>query len=295
MGLFTSDKKVKITEAFPGQRKMSKEFSKAALPAALERLSTLGDPYSGKLLAGLSDFEGTGLDILSRYLSQGAIGDNGLFGAAKNEYMNTLGGSTYDPSQGDYYKAFRTAAMKELQDAQNRLNAQTSASDMYFGGGRIKQGAELQAQTTNALLAELGKLALQERQNRLNAAPAAANLGMTEFGMPLQQVAASQQYGALPREIEQAGLNSQYKEYQRQLADLNLALDIVQALGRMPQNYSYSGGGFKDWVTDTAGIVGILGGIQAGGIPFTGGGGWGGLNTTPGFGTTPTHQGTMFA
>ena len=264
-GIFEKEKKQTpiVIEAFPGQRDMLAKMSGAALPGALERIGTLGDPYEGKLTAGMSKFEDIGMDTLAQYLNSPGLGGNELFTAAKGEALSTLQGDKYDPSEGDYYKAFRSAVQIELQDAKDRIAARTSANDMFFGGGRIKAEGDVETDTMNTLVQFLGQLSLRERENRMGMVPLAASLGQMEDRSPLDRIAASQTFGALPRMLEQEGLDREYTEYQRQLNDLNIALSTIQQLGGLNQYMSsYTPQTVnKPWVNDTAGIMDIITGL----------------------------------
>ena len=76
----------------------------------------------------------------------------------------------------------------------------------------------------------LGQIAEQERMNRLNTA-----LGMPAFlgqneALTQGRIAAGQQYGALPRQIQQATDLANYQEFQRQLTDLGIPTDVALEL-----------------------------------------------------------------
>ena len=82
-----------------------------------------------------------------------------------------------------------------------------------------------------------GQLSEAERARRLQAVPLAMQLGGAQAPYPLTQVSAAQQYGALPRELEQAQLQSQYQEFLRQQGVEETTINqILSFMGAMPTN-----------------------------------------------------------
>jgi hypothetical protein len=212
------------------QEEQRKKTMAAAQPGAMERLGRAGEAYTGDLVAGMSPYEQQGMDQLSAYLNGGSLSSQPLWGQASNELSNTLGGDAYDPVGGTYYQSFRNAVLRELTDAKNRLAANTSASDAFFGGGRIASEGKLEEGAMNTLAQELGRLSENERMNRLNAVTPATQMAQTLAAEPLSKAAAATQLGGLPRTIEQAQYDADYQEWLRQLADLGVPLDLYSSL-----------------------------------------------------------------
>jgi len=262
MGLFTSDKKSKIVklESFPGAEAMRKGLATTAEPGALERLRLAGTPYQGPLVAALSEFEETGLAGLKDWLGGELPTEGTLFKSAADEIQKTLSGEAYDPVHGEYYQAYRTQVMRELEEAKDRLAARASAGDKLFGGGRIATEGEMEESAVGQMAVTLGQLQERERERRLGAVGQA--LEFTRYGeeAPEQRVRASQLYGALPREIEQAEMDAEYQEWMRQLNDLGISLDVATGLATYQPTGTMvtTGGGLKGGVADAATIAAIL-------------------------------------
>jgi len=227
--LFSSDVETTPLNA-SWQRKGMKALSKTAQPGAEERVARAGEAYTGDLVAGLSEPEQISQDLLAQYLAGSPATNDPLFQAAESELTNTLSGDTYDPVGGAYYQAYRNAVQRELRNATNELAARTSASDQFFGGGRIAEEGKLQEGAVNTLALELGRLSEAERQRRLEAVQPALTMTQYKETAPLTRVAAAQEYGALPRQIEQAELDAAYQEWNRQLNDLGIALDVYTGM-----------------------------------------------------------------
>lgn len=280
-----SGKKTKVKPLIlPEQREFLKEGLETSTPGALERVQRAGEPYPGKLTAPITSHEQTGLDTLEGWLGSDMPSDDPLFGMARGEYEKTLGSDYYDPSEGQYYHAYREAVMRELQEAKDRLAAKTSARDQFYSGGRVAGEGELEETAMGDLSLILAQLSERERDRRLGAAPGALDLLGQEEMYPLQRVAGSQEFGGLEREIEQAGLDREKIEWIRQLTDSGIPLEVAMALATHKIDWSVTQEGGEMW--DLAGSL-AMGAGMAGGIgPYLsglGGGGGGGLLAGSGF------------
>ena len=274
MGIFDSifgdddDSAPQQLEAFPGQRALLGKLAETAKPGAFERLGRAGEAYPGQLTAGLSEFEQQGLGTLGDFLSSELPTEGALFTASRDELLKTLEGG-YDPGESDYWKAYQQNVQRLSQEAQDRINAQTSARDKFFGGGRIAVSGELQETITGNLQQELGRLYERERERKLSAVDPAMRLATFEELAPLSRVEASQQFGALPRQVEQQGLSAEYLEWQRQLTDLGLPLDVIRQLSTYQADFwapeAAGGEGFGNLASSLASIFAQSGGGGQGG------------------------------
>jgi len=261
MGLLVKKEKVEaLPEAFPGQRAYTGSLAEAAKGGALERLSLAGTPYPGELTAPLSEFEQFGLESLNKYLSSRMPTETPLYGLAESELTKTLG-EEYDPFTSEYYQAYRTNLERELQRAKDRLAATSSARDAFFGGGRLQQERELEESALGNIAQTLGAMQEAERARRLGVVPQALEFMQYGEQAPLGRIAASQQYGALPREVEQTGLDAQYQEWIRQLTDLGIPLDTALALATYSPGGVKTGGGLTD-----LGMAAYIAAMAAGGM-----------------------------
>jgi len=191
----------------------------SAQPSATNLLQKAGSPYPGSLT---TPYEQQGLQALGGYLDQPLPTQDTLFGAARGELEKTLS-DQYDPAGSAYYDAYRTAVLRELSQAKDRLAAETSSRDAYFGGGRIKETSELEEGAMGQLAQVLGQMFENERTRKLSAVPMAQDLLGFQEQAPLQRIAASQQYGSLPFERE-------YGEYIRQMQELGIPLNTAMSL-----------------------------------------------------------------
>lgn len=257
MGWFSKKTKTKPL-ILPEQRDFLKTGLEESTPGALERLERAGEPYSGELTAPMTGIEKGGLDTLEGWLGSDMPSDDPLFGMARGEYEKTLGSDYYDPAEGQYYQAYQQNIKRELQEAKDRLAAKTSARDQFYSGGRVAGEAELEETAMGKLIETLGLLTERERDKRLGVIPSALDLISQGEAYPLQRVNASQEYGGLEREIEQAGLDRQYQEFMRQMQDLGIPLDVAMALTTYKPDWTtqQSGGEWWDLAAIAAGAYG---------------------------------------
>lgn len=240
------------TKIIDPRSKEQKEAMSTLLPPAtqkgLERIERAGEPYTGQFVAPMSSLEERGLGLLGGLLDRPLPQDTDLMGATRDQLEKTLTGEEYDPIGGAYYQAYRTQVMRELEEAKDRLAAETSARDKYFGGGRIATTGELEESALGDLAMVLGSLFENERVRRLDATQPAMQFSSVEEMLPLSRVEATQTYGGLPRSLEQMDLDAQYNEYIRQLNDLGIPLDV--ALGLATNQIPYmvkQGSGGTNW------------------------------------------------
>jgi len=152
---------------------------------------------------------------------------------AEQELQSTLQGN-YDPNTSQYYQGVRQQADLNLNDALNRY-----AQGQYLKGN-------LRSTTTDTgrsrLLAEnaanlnqvLGNLALQERQNRLNAVNQAMQMGQYQSG---EQLSSLNQLTSVSDYLTQQAQKAKDFEYQEWLRAQQQPLSIAQFLAQTPVNY----------------------------------------------------------
>lgn len=201
------------------QLKGQKGLINQSLPIAQDYLGKLGRSQG---FEGLTGYEEMGLDTLGRYLESPSPTDSSLYGGAASELERTFG-NEYDPVAGEYYQAYRTAVLRELEESKDRLAAETSARDKYFGGGRIQATGELEEDATNNLAMVLGQLFENERSRKLQAVPMAQNLMTAGENADINRITASQTLGSLP-------YNRSMQDYLRQMSELGIGLETALSL-----------------------------------------------------------------
>ena len=198
-----------------------------------------GKEYSGAFTAPMSGFESTGLELLKNYLGTSATGD--LYGAAKSQIMDTLGGKFADPQSSPFIKSMTNLAKMNLRDEIDRSRASAGSRGTYFTTQAMKGERDLGERTQNYLNSIIGQFSQEERNKMFQAAPMASAL--EEYGLhtaPLKQVAASQTFGSLPRLIEQADLETRYQDFTRKQGELGDVQNTAKFLASGGQNLTPS-------------------------------------------------------
>jgi len=216
----------------PEQEQARKSLGKYAKDFEEEGLRARGPlypPYEGELTADLTDTEQMGQDILSRFAT---MDESPLFSQSRAALSKTLEGG-FDPETSGYYKSTRDILGREAEDEieAQRRSQQIRGSFRSTGGlreeGRLREG--LQSRIGQVL----GELAREERTREFQAIPLAQVAAMNEEQAPVRRVQAISQYGALPRQIEQAQLGAEYGEFGRQVQGeqdtLKLLLDLLNS------------------------------------------------------------------
>lgn len=199
-----------------------------------------GKEYEGKFTAPASAQETAGLGWLDKYLGEkNATGD--LFGAGKEELMKTLTGK-YDPRTSDFYKSTREGALQNEEDVIDRMRRGAGVRGSLFQDTSLRDESKVRQGTGTAMDTILAGLAEKERGNRLTATTQALNYDKYEQAAPLAKASAALTLGALPRMLEQADLESQYKDFLRKQEELGKVPGIAQNYyGTQAPNYGYSG------------------------------------------------------
>jgi hypothetical protein len=236
-GLF-GKKKPKLL-MLPEQREAYRTLLPAAIDKGRDFMQVGTEPYTGERVAPMSEYEDIGLGTLGDYLSSPLPTESSLYGLSAGELEKTLAGKEYDPATGPFYEAYRTNVMRDLQKLTDaiRQRAAGAGGRSVFAGGPVQEEREA-ALAGHANLAEvLGRMYEGERARRLGTVPLALQtMGWAEQ-VPQARVAASQQYGALPRMIEQAELDARYQDFIRQLQNMGMSLQAAVGLATSKPEY----------------------------------------------------------
>lgn len=210
------------------QNAYRQRLADAATAGSKSRLDMAGESYPGQLTAGLSEFETRGLDLLGDALDKGPATNGESFKATQGALASAL--NPGDPSNREYYQAYRQAAMRELSNAKDSVRASRSTSDAYGGSGLDRAEGKLESDTIGNLANVLGGLIDSDRNAGLGAIQNGMTAAQTQQNQPLEYAAAATALGDLPRSIEQANYDAQYQEWMRSLNDLGIPLDVAAGL-----------------------------------------------------------------
>lgn len=217
-------------------------------------------------IAGLSEMEQQGLAGVNRYAQQDPRQDPS-FQLGASELANTLTGQ-YDPNTSQFYQGARAGMQRNLESGLDLMSQRQNMGGQLYGGRGDVAAANLIAQSGEGMNRVLGGLAETERGYRAQAAPQMLNLGKYLQDQPLQQAQAQMQYGALPRNIEQAGYNAQTQDIvnRQGLAQTMLGYSPTYMPGNVYQDPSQSQDEQR-MVEELVNRLSGMGGPPAGGNP----------------------------
>lgn len=165
--------------------------------------------YEGERVAGMTDQEKRSLTSLDEYANRKTPETTQ---AARSEVLKTLSGN-YDPSTSPYYQAVKAEAARNLQQQNDLIASNAAGGGRYYSGGRMREQREAGVDMGNRLNTILGQQAENERQRMMQSVNQAQSLGNEESQEALNTTAALQQYGSLPRQLQQAALDKMYEEW----------------------------------------------------------------------------------
>lgn len=174
-----------------------------------------GPSYAGDVMAPMSEFERMAEEPLRKYA---AAPIPSIWQEGREEISKTLKGD-YDPASSPYYQAVKAEAAKNLGETQKEIASRAAGGGRYYTGARLGEQATAATDVGIALNKMLGGIAEKERERRFQAAPVAQEFAQYEEREPIRKTAALREYGALPRELQQAYLDTIRSEWEKSTRD----------------------------------------------------------------------------
>ena len=170
-----------------------------------------GPRYEGEKVAPLTQRQRRGLEHLDVYADTKTPE---IIDIAAQEVKKTFTGD-YDPTKSIYYKAFREAAKKNLQELQENIGNLAAGGGRYWTGARMKLQTEAEEDVANALNQLLGRMYEAERERRYRLIPVAVDVGRIIESLPAAKAQTILNLAEIERQIEQAKLGADYEEWLR--------------------------------------------------------------------------------
>jgi len=199
---------------------------------------TPGAAYPGQFTAGITGQEKTSLDMLTKLLGASATGE--LFGAGKNQLLDTLAGKFADPTKSPFIQSMTKLSTKNLEDMIDVARRQAGARGAYYTDSAIREEGDIRSNVANYLDTLIGQFVEKERGRQFQAAPLAATMDEYEkLTAPLKQITAGQTLGGLERTIEQGDLEKRYQDFLRQKKEEQLPLQTAETLYGQNTRFDY--------------------------------------------------------
>ena len=225
--------------------------------------------YNGQFTAGMTPQENQSMGLLQNYMNQPATGQ--MYGAAQGQVMDTLGGKYSNLQTNPFLQSMQRVNQTNLNDQLTEARRGQGARGGYFNSQALQEEGRLRGSSMDNINAIMQQIAQQERQNQMSAVGQAQNLDAYGNQARMGQIQAGQQYGQLPRMIEQADLEAQYNDFLRKQQGGSQYAQGAQSVFGTQIPY-----GSKQWTTagpssfeKTMGVVNQIAPYAL--APFTGG------------------------
>lgn len=193
-----------------------------------------GKTYQGELVAPQTGAEKQSSDSLQQYANRTP---STTYMSGENTINQKLNGN-YDPSTSPYYQAIKATSAQNLADTNRQIENASAGGGQYWGGARLQEQQRASTDNANNLNTVLGGLQQQNEQQKTALTPYALQAGQTDMNAPLATTAALQQYGALPRAIQQALDQANYQNWQSANIQQPLAIGQLAAGVQQPPMYT---------------------------------------------------------
>jgi len=195
--------------------------------------------YTGEMVAPMTGQEDRSLQTLDAYANRTPASTST---AARQQAEDTLSGKYSDPTKSPVYQAMKAESMRNLDDTMESIADTKAGGGHFWTGARLGEQKDAAVDTTNQLNTVMGQLAENERNRQTGMVSVADILGEREETAPLQTTAALQQYGSLPRIIQQAIDDAAYNEHLTK--DYEFPMQIAQIAAGVQQAPLYSQVGY---------------------------------------------------
>jgi hypothetical protein len=203
---------------------------------------------------GMTGIEGQGQSALQDLLNQGlpsqyAAGDNALMDFLKTDPADVS--AQYDP--------FKTQVERQIADSNRALKRNAGFAGNLYSTDTIRGLGDIQARGNETLTSQLASLTDSSLNRRLQAIPLAYQSGAGQQEAKLNQINASQQYGSLTRQLNDASIKARDAELLRRRQELQLPIQSAQTVAGQTANYGVPSVQTSPY-GDLLGLVGQIGG-----------------------------------
>lgn len=177
---------------------------------------------------GYGDFNTTatedqGLLELQKLLSSGLPEQFAKGNAALDTFLNP------DPSAvASQFDPFKAQVQREIDNSVNATKKSSAYAGNLYSTAALKNLGNVQAQGAETLASKLANLTNEALNRRLQAIPLAYQAGQAQEGINLGRIDASQRYGGLTRQLNDASIKARDAEIIRRRQELGLPIQAAQ-------------------------------------------------------------------
>lgn len=203
---------------------------------------------------GITGIEKQGQTALQDLLNQGLPSGYAQGDAALADYLKT------DPTDvSAQYDPFKTQVQRQIKESNRALKRNAGFTGNLYSTDTIRNLGDIEARGNETLTAQLANLTDSALNRRLQAIPLAYQSGEAQQAAKLNQIQASQQYGALTRQLNDASIKARDAELLRRRQELQLPIDAAKTVAGQTANYGVPSINTSPY-GDLLGLVGQIGG-----------------------------------
>jgi hypothetical protein len=203
---------------------------------------------------GITGIEQQGQTALQDLLSQGLPSQYAQGDAALNDFLKT------DPTDvSAQYNPFKAQVERQIAESNRALKRNAGFAGNLYSTDTIRGLGDIQARGNETLTSQLASLTDSALNRRLQAIPLAYQSGEAQQSAKLQQIQASQQYGSLTRQLNDASIKARDAELLRRRQELQLPIEAAKTVAGQTANYGVPSINTSPY-GDLLGLVGQIGG-----------------------------------
>ena len=203
---------------------------------------------------GMTGIEGKGQSALQDLLNQGLPSQYAAGDAALADYLKT------DPTDvSAQYNPFRDQVNRQIKESNRALKRNAGFAGNLYSTDTIRNLGDIQARGNETLTSEMARLTDNALQRRLQAIPLAYQSGEAQQAARLNQIEASQRFGGLTRQLNDASIKARDAELLRRRQELQLPIQAAQTVAGQTAQFGIPSIETSPY-GDLLGLVGQIGG-----------------------------------
>jgi hypothetical protein len=203
---------------------------------------------------GITGIEQQGQTALQDLLSQGLPSQYAQGDAALNDFLKT------DPTDvSAQYNPFKAQVERQIAESNRALKRNAGFAGNLYSTDTIRGLGDIQARGNETLTSQLASLTDSALNRRLQAIPLAYQSAAGQQEAKLNQINASQQYGSLTRQLNDASIKARDAELLRRRQELQLPIEAAKTVAGQTANYGVPSVQTSPY-SDLLGLVGQIGG-----------------------------------
>ncbi len=186
---------------------------------------------------GYGDFNATGIEQegltgLQGLLRSGIPDQYRLGDEALRDFLQT------DPNAIDaQFQPFKARAEREIADSETAFKRGAGVFGNLYSTNSVDRMGDIRARGNETLVGELARLTDSALNRRLSAIPLAYQSGAAQEDIAMGRVDASQRYGGLTRQLNDASIKARDAELLRRRTELQLPIQAATAVAGQNANF----------------------------------------------------------